>query len=163
MSRNVVRLVLAFAVAAVAAACGGNDAQNGSEAGANAGAGAAAPAGGYPAPRWPSYFQPPKSIDDLMPAARQLVRNTSGFQGKGMGILQAGESVLIVPTASADPMVVEAIVKALEERKITPHVKYSHEFEGRTAEDVKREQDASRKGRDIENAGIYQATSWIEG
>ena len=44
-----------------------------------------------------------------MPAARSLVRNTSGFQGKGMGILQEGEDVLIVPTASADPMVLEAI------------------------------------------------------
>ena len=50
-----------------------------------------------PEPRWPSYFKPPNSVEDLMPAARSLVRNTSGFQGKGMGILKAGEHVLIVP------------------------------------------------------------------
>ena len=63
----------------------------------------------YPEPRWPSYFKRPQNVEDLMPAARALVRNTSGFQGKGMGILQEGEEVLIVPTASADPMVLEAI------------------------------------------------------
>ena len=38
----------------------------------------------YPAPRWPSYFKTPKSVDELMPAARLLVRNQSGLQGKGM-------------------------------------------------------------------------------
>src|SRR5215207_2338503 len=50
----------------------------------------------YPEPRWPSYFKKPNTIDDLMPAARALVRNQSGLQGKGMGILAPGESVLIV-------------------------------------------------------------------
>lgn len=117
----------------------------------------------YPAPRWPSYFKPAKDVEALMPAARSLVRNSSGFQGKGMGILQAGESVLIVPTAGADPMVVEAITTALKERKITPHVKYAHEFLGKTAEEVTREQNADRQGRGVENAGIYQASGWIEG
>src|SRR5262249_60287631 len=58
----------------------------------------------YPAPRWPAYFKAPKSIDDLMPAARALVRNQSGLQGKGMGILQPGESVLIVTGDAADPL-----------------------------------------------------------
>src|SRR5688572_3095021 len=46
-----------------------------------------AAAGQYPAPRWPSYFKPPTSVEDLMPAARALVRNTSGFLGVGMGVL----------------------------------------------------------------------------
>lgn len=119
--------------------------------------------GGYPAPRWPSYFKPPTGIEDLMSSARSLARNTSGFQGKGMGILQAGESVLIVPTATADPMVVEAVKRALIERKVTPHIKYSHEFLGKTAEQVRREQDVERSGRKIESAGIYQASSWITG
>ena len=76
----------------------------------------------YPAPRWPSYFKTPKSVDDLMPAARLLVRNQSGLQGKGMGILTPGESVLIVAADDADPMVIEAIKRALDERKITPFI-----------------------------------------
>ena len=119
--------------------------------------------GGYPAPRWPSYFQPPKTADDLMPAARALARNTSGFQGKGMGILQPGEHVLIVPTASADPMVLDAIKRALVERKVTPHIKYSYEFLGRTAADADRRQKTERAGRSIEQAGLYQASTWMTG
>ncbi|MEO6214227.1 MAG: hypothetical protein ABIP65_11425, partial [Vicinamibacterales bacterium] len=119
--------------------------------------------GGYPAPRWPSYFQTPKSPEDLMPAARALVRNTSGFQGKGMGILQAGEAVLIVPTASTDPMVLDAIKRALTERRITVHIKYTYEFLGETQAQAKAGQTGERKGRDITNAGIYQASSWITG
>ena len=30
----------------------------------------------YPAPRFPSYLKPPKSIDDVMPFARAAVRQT---------------------------------------------------------------------------------------
>jgi hypothetical protein len=155
------RIVLLVTVVAVGSACRGN--QSAPEAKATDAQQSRASKDGYPAPRWPSYFKPPKSVDDLMPAARALARNTSGFQGKGMGILQPGEGVLIVPTAGADPMVVEAIKRALIERKITPHIKYSHEFLGRTAAEVTRGQAASRKGRSIEQAGVYQATSWITG
>ena len=54
-----------------------------------------------------------------------LVRNQSGLQGKGMGILQEGETVLIVADDDADPMVLEAIKRALEERKVTPHIKFT--------------------------------------
>src|SRR3954466_5452525 len=88
----------------------------------------------YPEPRWPSYFKPPKSVDDLMDAARSFVRNQSGLQGKGMGILQPSESVLIVANNAADPMVLEAITRALGERKIKPHLKFVYEMAGETRE-----------------------------
>src|SRR5450756_2322421 len=60
-----------------------------SESGTAAASAQIGPAAGekFPAPRWPSYFKTPKSVDELMPAARGLVRNQSGLQGKGMGIL----------------------------------------------------------------------------
>jgi len=78
--------ILIIAAAAVAGACSGSKTSDT--------ASAAAAAGGagekYPAPRWPSYFKPPSSVEDLMPAARALVRNQSGLQGKGMGILAPG-------------------------------------------------------------------------
>jgi hypothetical protein len=122
-----------------------------------------ATAAGYPAPRWPSYFKKPNSAEDLMPAARSLVRNTSGFQGKGMGILKEGEAVLIVPSPSADPMVLDAIKRALAERKITVHVKFTNEFMGRTQAQAKATQTGERSGRDTTNAGVYQASSWITG
>jgi hypothetical protein len=118
---------------------------------------------GYPAPRWPSYFKPPASIDDLMPAARSLVRNKSGFLGVGMGVLQAGETVLIVPTIASDPMVVQAIVKALDERQVKAQVKYTYELLGQTREQAQRVQQQEQKGRRIADAGIYQASSWITG
>lgn len=117
----------------------------------------------YPEPRWPSYFQPPKSVDDLMPAARQLVRNKSGFLGVGMGVLQAGETVLIVPTVDSDPMVVEAVTRALAERKVAAQVQYTYELLGQTREEVLRQREAHDKGKRIATAGIYQASDWISG
>jgi hypothetical protein len=117
----------------------------------------------YPAPRWPAYFKAPKSVDDLMPAARALVRNQSGLQGKGMGILQTGESVLIVAADDADPMVLEAIKRALGERKITPHLKFVYEMAGETREAAADRRKAREKNHDITHAGIYQASQWMEG
>ena len=32
----------------------------------------------YPAPRFPSYVKPPKSIEDVMPFARAVARQTTG-------------------------------------------------------------------------------------
>jgi len=117
----------------------------------------------YPAPRWPSYFKTPKSADELLPAARLLARNQSGLQGKGLGILREGEKVLIVPGDQADPMVIDAIKKALEERKITPYIKYAYELKGSTKEQAQSDRERRTGGQDIQNAGIYQATAWITG
>ena len=51
-----------------------------------------------------------------------------------MGILQPGETVLIVAANEADPMVLEAIKRALVERKVTPHIKFVYEMTGETKE-----------------------------
>src|SRR5207249_547297 len=150
-----------LATVIVAAACSRGDAGKSDSASAAMRAGVSG-AEKYPAPRWPSYFKPPKSVDDLMDAARQFVRNQSGLQGKGMGILQAGESVLIVANNDADPMVLEAITKALAERKITPHMKFVYEMSGDTKEKAAARTAAREKNRDITKAGIYQASQWIE-
>src|SRR5437667_10497698 len=147
----IVRLlaVLILTAAVVAAACGRSDRSDGASAAARAGA-----AGDkYPAPRWPSYFKPPKSADDLMPAARALVRNQSGLQGKGMGILAPGESVLIVANNDADPMVMDAIRRALVERKVNPHVKFVFEMSGETREQADARIAKRDKGHEIAKAG----------
>src|SRR6516162_318555 len=145
--------------AAIAGAC--NRASRSESASATAAAGATA-GDKYPEPRWPSYFKPPKSIEDLMPAARALVRNQSGLQGKGMGILASGESVLIVTNNAADPMVIDAIRRALVERKITPHIKFVYEMSGETREQAEARVARREKGHEIAKAGIYQASQWIE-
>jgi hypothetical protein len=117
----------------------------------------------YPAPRWPSYFKAPGTVEELMPAARSLVRNKSGFLGVGMGVLQPGETVLLAPNAKSDAMVIEAIVKALGERGVTAQVQYTYELLGQTRELVDRQQQTLSEGRRIADAGIYQASSWITG
>ena len=55
----------------------------------------------YPVPRFPSYTNAPKSIDDVMPYARAIARQTTGLQGDGFGILKDGESVALVLSATA--------------------------------------------------------------
>ncbi len=115
----------------------------------------------YPEPRWPAYFKPPKTVEDLMPSARQVVRNRSGLQGNGMGILNPGDSALFVAELSDDPMVLEAIKRALEERKITPHIKFSYELLGLTRAEAEKLQGPI--GLNIDHAGIYQASQFIEG
>src|SRR5437899_9877057 len=144
----------------VAAACGRAD--KGRTESASAATRAGANGEKYPEPRWPSYFKPPKSVDDLMDAARSFVRNQSGLQGKGMGILQPGDQVLIVANNDADPMVLDAIKRALGERKITPHVKFVYEMAGETREAADARIARREKGHDITKAGIYQASQWIE-
>jgi hypothetical protein len=156
MSRLISSALLATVL--ISAGCGGNETPETAQ-DSNDTSGQAA----YPAPRWPSYFKPPTSVDDLLPAARRLVRNTSGFQGKGLGILEAGDEVLLVPTEAADPMVMEAITRALEERKIKPHVKFTYEFLGQTREQALALRKRELEGRNIDRAGLYQAASWIEG
>src|SRR5258706_15984274 len=154
---NVVKLLTAIFLTPVivAAACSRADKGGNQSASAVRRAGAAA-GETYPEPRWPSYFKPPKSVDDLMGAARSFVRNQSGLQGKGMGILQPGDSVLIVASNEADPMVLDAITRALTERKVTTHMTFVSDMAGETREHAAARQTRREKGRDITKAGIYQ-------
>ena len=50
--------------------------------------------GKYPAPRFPSYVKPPKSIDDIMPFARAAVRQTGGRTP--LGLVEKGTLIGIV-------------------------------------------------------------------
>src|SRR5260370_21707739 len=97
-----------------------------------------------------------------MDAARAFVRNQSGLQGKGMGILQRGESVLIVAANEADPMVLEAITRALGERTITPHVKVVADLYGETREQAAARQTRRDKGDEITQGGVYHASQRLE-
>ncbi|MBF8285827.1 MAG: Cytochrome C biosis protein [Anaerolineales bacterium] len=48
----------------------------------------------YPAPRFPSYLKPPKSIEDIMPFARAAVRQVGGRTP--LGLVEKGMAALIV-------------------------------------------------------------------
>ena len=68
----------------------------------------------YPAPRFPSYVKPPKSIDDIMPFARAAVRQTGGRTP--LGLVEKGTLIGIVTEPVADDTVLQAIVRAYKER-----------------------------------------------
>src|SRR6185369_3396594 len=70
----------------------------------------------YPAPRFPSYLKPPKSIDDIMPYARAAVRKTGGRTP--LGLAEKGQTVAIFTEPKADEMVLQAIKRAYEERGV---------------------------------------------
>ncbi len=84
---------------------------------------------GYPPPRYPSLKRP-KSVDELMPRARQLVSLRPGkastvFQpekrvaAQGIGLyrgIREGDKVLYVVLSEDDIMVVEAVCRAIREK-----------------------------------------------
>jgi hypothetical protein len=160
---RVVRIVLVLVLPVLAAGACRKSTPAAEQSGAAATAQVGAAGEKYAAPRWPSYFKQPGSVEDLMPAARSLVRNQSGLQGKGLGILSPGESVLIVAGNDADPMVLEAINRALVERKIKPFIKHVYEMVGQTKEQADADRARRTRGQEIEHAGIYQASAWITG
>jgi hypothetical protein len=114
----------------------------------------------YPEPRFPAYLKPPRTVDDVMPAAREIVRNKNGIQGAGMGVLQKGDGVLLVPTMEAEPMILDAIAKALAERGVKVDVKYNYELVGVPREDAA----ALLKQREsfTSEDGYMEAVGWIE-
>jgi hypothetical protein len=88
----------------------------------------------YPAPRFPSYLRPPKSIDDVMPFARAAVRQTGGRTP--LGLVEKGMATLIVTEVNADPMVMQAITRAFEERGVKAYVVSEYELLGVNKEDA---------------------------
>src|SRR5262245_25235614 len=56
----------------------------------------------YSAPRFPSYTKSPKSIEEVMPFARSIARQATGFRGAGFAILKEGKRVALVLTATAE-------------------------------------------------------------
>lgn len=114
----------------------------------------------YPEPRFPSYVKNPKTVDEVLPAARRIVRNKSGIQGAGMGILQQGDSVLLVPDSDAETLMLDALKAALAERGVTTHIKYNYELAGVSKEDAL----ALQKARHdfTSEKGYMEAVGWIE-
>ena len=90
----------------------------------------------YPAPRFPSYLRPPKSIDDVMPFARAAVRQTGGRTP--LGLVEKGTATLVVTEVKADPMIMQAIKRAFEERGVKAYIVSENELLGVSKEDALR-------------------------
>ena len=74
----------------------------------------------YPEPRYPSYLRMPESVEEVMPYAQALVRNKSNILGLGLGVINPGESVLIVTSVrtAEEKLFTDAVKRALEERNV---------------------------------------------
>jgi hypothetical protein len=90
----------------------------------------------YPAPRFPSYLRPPKSIDDIMPFARAAVRQTGGRTP--LGLVEKGMVALIVNEVNADVMVMQAIKRAYDERGVKVYIVSEHELLGINKEEAQK-------------------------
>ena len=114
-----------------------------------------------PAPRFPSYLKQPRSVDDLMPQARAFVTTKEGNQGIGMGTFSSGDTILIIPSVTAEPMPLEAVRRALVERGIKPVIITEAKMVGLTEQDA----EAVRKATVIPGAdkGYLEARNyWID-
>jgi len=112
----------------------------------------------YPEPRFPSYLRPPKSVEDVMPFARAAVRQTGGRTP--LGRVNKGSTVLLVTDVAAEPIVLQAIKRALEERGIKVEIVPEYELGEVKKEDAQR---ASEITRSTSEHGYLEVLRWIEG
>ncbi len=118
------------------------------------------PTGDYPKPRFPTVVAP-KTVAELMPYARAVARNKSNILGLGMGVLNPGETVMLVDTALSDDMCVEAVKRALEERKVNVVLLHEWELVGVPRADAIALRKASVNGTTAD--GHLEAASWVGG
>jgi hypothetical protein len=114
----------------------------------------------YPMPRFPSYTKAPKSIDEVMPYARSIARQTTGLQGDGFGILKEGETAALVLTATAEDVVVQALKRAIEERGVKVHLLYDYELVGVSRNEAAELRKARRQF--TSEQGYMEAKRWID-
>ncbi len=118
---------------------------------------------GYPAPRFPrSMAATPKSVDELMPYARAMARNKANILGLGFGAMNPGDKIVLVDTAASEDVVVQAVKRALEERKVIVTILHDYDLAGVSRADAL----ALRKGT-VEKAttkdGYLELLGWIRG
>lgn len=113
----------------------------------------------YMAPRFPSYLKPVKSVAELMPSARALVRNRTSVQGLGLGIVAEGQTIAIVTAADSEDMTMQAIKAALAERRVKALLVPDYELVGVSQQDAL----ALRKALETGTAekGYLEAAEWV--
>lgn len=115
----------------------------------------------YMEPRFPAYLKPARSVEDLMPGARAVVRNKAAYQSAGMGQIEDGGNIVIVDKAEAEAMAMEAIERALKERKMKVTILHDYELVGVRKEDAL-ELDRLSNARGTVGDGYLEATGWVE-
>src|SRR5215467_6679858 len=111
----------------------------------------------YPAPRFPSYVRPPKSIEDVMPFARAAVRQTGGRTP--LGLVEQGQTVVIFTEPAADEMVMQAIKRAYEERGVKIQIVPEYQLLGVSREEALKAVKANRWF--TSEQGYMEMRAWI--
>jgi hypothetical protein len=114
----------------------------------------------YPEPRFPSYLKPLSSVEEVLPHVRALARAKTGVQGAGLGVANQGDTVTFVTTTASDPLIVEAVKRAMEERGVKVNVVPEYEMVGISKEDAF-EYDRIRRSYTAEQ-GYMEAATWVE-
>jgi hypothetical protein len=113
--------------------------------------------GKYPAPRFPSYVRPPKSIDDVMPFARAAVRQTGGRTP--LGLVEKGQTVAIFTEPTAEDMILQAIKRAYEERGVKIQIVPEYQLLGVSKEEAMKAVKANRWF--TSEQGYMEMRAWI--
>ncbi len=113
--------------------------------------------GEYPAPRFPSYMKPVKTIEEAMPFARAAVRQTGGRTP--LGLVNPGKTVLIVIEPGAEELLLQALKKAYEERGVKTVYVPSWELAG-VSEKEGREVRRIREMANESHMGHLEAYGW---
>jgi hypothetical protein len=157
MRSTFVRVIAAVSVAFAVSAC---NRSGGGEDAAAAKPAAEAPKEQFTEPRFPGYLKKPANIEELMPNARSFARTKAWRGGTGLGVLNDGDSVLIVTEPEAEEMILEAIRRAAAERNVTVVFKPAYEMVGISKADAE-EYERARRTYTAE-AGYMEAANWVE-
>src|SRR5262249_32238628 len=114
----------------------------------------------FPGPRFPSYLRPPATIDEVLPHVRPLARNKIGFQGNGLGIAKAGDTVAFILPATAEDLIVQAVKRAMEERGVKVNLVPEYEVAGVSRADAAAFEKARRTF--TSEQGYMEAAWWVE-
>jgi hypothetical protein len=117
----------------------------------------AADGGKYPAPRFPSYIRPPKSIDDILPFARAAVRQTGGRTP--LGLVEKGQTVAIFTEPTSEDMIMQAIKRAYEERGVKVQIVPEYQLLGVSKEEALKAVKANRWF--TSEQGYMEVRAWI--
>lgn len=95
-----------------------------------------------PKAAFPSYLTAPKTVEELMPAARAAVRQTGGRSP--LGLVEKGEIAVVVVAFDAIEIVQQAMVAAMKERGVELRVLWENELAGASKEDLAQIKTAKR-------------------
>jgi hypothetical protein len=144
--REFIRVCVGFVLAALVATVGVGRIETPTEA-----------APGYPAPRFPKYLRTVTAVEPLMVSARLAARQIAGRTP--LGLVRTGEHLLVVVPDTQDPLVLEAVKRAMEERGVKVTAMKSHQMRGLTEQQAKENLAAGKKWMTYGSDGWKEAAS----